>query len=223
MDKPKGGIDKIFESLYQAIRERDLRVLREAFYTLENVCRRNIFGVNKEVLKELYDKLNVFMLESRAIIVRSNAIGESEWPEACMMMGGIQVFRDLIGELILTETHQEIIDKVMRSKIEKEIITILAQKDEFILSGELANLVGKRQNSVTNRLYELESRGLILRAKRGKNSFIYLTEKGKSIGKTLIEKEESNVPPKVPTVVVLYKNLDGEPVDRDEYAFAGRG
>ncbi|MBF0402469.1 MAG: hypothetical protein HQL00_00785 [Nitrospirae bacterium] len=186
----RGGIDNIFISLESSIASKDMLEFRKAFFDLENVCRQNIFEVNKELLKELDDKFNEFLINSGEVV-------RAHWPEVCEMMGGIEMLSDIIEELVISETPAEIVDDLLRSKddllkgkMEYKIIRRLIDATEGIRSGDLAIAVDTTPNSLTNRLLALEKRGLILRVKRAKNSFVYLTPKGKSIGKALLEREK---------------------------------
>ncbi|MBW2739648.1 MAG: hypothetical protein JRE64_12550 [Deltaproteobacteria bacterium] len=61
----------------------------------------------------------------------------------------------------------------------------LHDKVEGVLSGELARQLKRSPNALTNRLPGLERKGLIIRAKMGKNSLVYLTPKGKYVAEEL--------------------------------------
>jgi DNA-binding MarR family transcriptional regulator len=92
-----------------------------------------------------------------------------------------------------TRTAQEALLDVRKSRVDQSILRRLSDKDG-LLSGELAKQLELSPNSVTNRLPILEKRGLLVRVKRGKNSLVYLTPKGKRVGKELLGKEVAGNP-----------------------------
>lgn len=172
---------KYINGLKKAIEEKDLFELRHNHYELVHLCRKHLFENNKPILKEIDRDIS-------SLLLRFYKTGKPEWPEADRMMGGLEVLRTFTGSRLHTETHNEIMEKVSKSDHDRKILINLPVSGSPVRSGELANITKLSQNSLTNRLPGLEKRGLITRNRNGKNSFIYLTPKGKFIAGKLTEK-----------------------------------
>jgi DNA-binding MarR family transcriptional regulator len=180
------AIAKTMERLRNAVEQRDwLSYSREQFKVV-NFCRRALFHGDRAALGRWYPEITSLLMW----FYRS---GKADWQEAERSMGGVELLSSLIGNFLETRSREETMEEVRRSGVDSDILKAMSQHRDGIRSGELAKLLGKSQNSVTNRFPGLEKMGLIVRSKRGKESMLYLTPKGKGLAGDLRQKPEENV------------------------------
>lgn len=186
-------IQSTTQKLRKAIEERDLRAFRLNHQFLVNFCRKQLFEANKPILKGIYPELSGLLIE----FYRSQ---QPEWPEVDRQMGGVEVLRSLVGNLMETRTLDEALADVRASQPDMNLVEQLHLEGHGILSGQIAKRLDVAPNVITNRLPGLEKKGVIARAKRGKNSWVYLTPKGKDIARTLFEDVKDSSEKEVETI-----------------------
>ena len=172
-------ISSIIEDLKISVREKNVTEFRKIHFKLTNLCRASIIEADKKMLSESYPEISSF-------IVWFYKTGTPLWPEVDRMVGGIDALLGIVGNIMDTHTAKEILADIKGSK-DWEVLMKLHDKLEGVLSGELARQLKRSPNALTNRLPGLERKGLIIRAKKGKNSLIYLTPKGKYVAKELVD------------------------------------
>lgn len=170
-------ISSIIEDLKRSVREKNVTEFRKIHFKLTNLCRASIIETDKKMLSESYPEISSF-------IVWFYKTGTSLWPEVDRMVGGIDALLGIAGNIMDTHTAKEVLADIKGSK-DWEVLAKLHDKPEGILSGELARQLKRSPNALTNRLPGLERKGIIIRAKKGKNSLVYLTPKGKYVAEEL--------------------------------------
>ena len=170
-------ISSIIEDLKISVREKNVTEFRKIHFKLTNLCRANIIEADKKMLSESYPEISSF-------IVWFYKTGTPLWPEVDRMVGGIDALLGIVGNIMDTHTAKEVLADIKGSK-DREVLMKLHDKLEGVLSGELARQLKRSPNALTNRLPGLERKGLIIRAKKGKNSLVYLTPKGKYVAEEL--------------------------------------
>ncbi|CAN2040840.1 hypothetical protein GMMP15_2080002 [Candidatus Magnetomoraceae bacterium gMMP-15] len=173
-------IKTVTQEIKNAVEHKDLICFRKAHFKLVNYCRRFIFEANKKVLSEIYPEIS-------SLLMWFYRTGQPEWQKVDRLMGGLEVISSFIGNLMDSRTVDEAIEEIKKSQIDQSIVINLFNESNGILSSKLAKKLNKKQNSITNRLPALEKKGVIIRAKRGKNSIIYLTPKGRTAAEKLTE------------------------------------
>jgi DNA-binding HxlR family transcriptional regulator len=177
-------ISSIIEALKISVQEKNVSEFRKIHFKLTNLCRASIIEADKKMLSESYPEISSF-------IVWFYKTGTPLWPEVDRMVGGIDALLGIVGNIMDTHTAKEVLADIKGSK-DWEVLVKLHDKPEGILSGELARQLKRSPNALTNRLPGLERKGIIIRAKRGKNSLIYLTPKGKYVAKELVDSLDQN-------------------------------
>lgn len=177
-------ISSIIEDLKISVREKNVTEFRKIHFKLTNLCRASIIEADKKMLSESYPEISSF-------IVWFYKTGTPLWPEVDRMVGGIDALLGIVGNIMDTHTAKEVLADIKGSK-DREVLMKLHDKLEGVLSGELARQLKRSPNALTNRLPGLERKGLIIRAKKGKNSLIYLTPKGKYVAKELVDDLDQN-------------------------------
>ena len=170
-------ISSIIKDLKISVREKNVTEFRKIHFKLTNLCRAGIIEADKKMLSESYPEISSF-------IVWFYKTGTPLWPEVDRMVGGIDALLGIVGNIMDTHTAKEVLADIKGSKDQK-ILMNLHNKPEGVLSGELARQLKRSPNALTNRLPGLERKGLIIRAKKGKNSLVYLTPKGKYVAEEL--------------------------------------
>lgn len=170
-------ISSIIEDLKISVREKNVTEFRKIHFKLTNLCRASIIEADKKMLSESYPEISSF-------IVWFYKTGTPLWPEVDRMVGGIDALLGIVGNIMDTHTAKEVLADIKGSK-DREVLMKLHDKLEGVLSGELARQLKRSPNALTNRLPGLERKGLIIRAKKGKNSLVYLTPKGKYVAEEL--------------------------------------
>ena len=170
-------ISSIIEDLKISVREKNVTEFRKIHFKLTNLCRASIIEADKKMLSESYPEISSF-------IVWFYKTGTPLWPEVDRMVGGIDALLGIVGNIMDTHTAKEVLADIKGSK-DWEVLMKLHDKVEGVLSGELARQLKRSPNALTNRLPGLERKGLIIRAKKGKNSLVYLTPKGKYVAEEL--------------------------------------
>lgn len=170
-------ISSIIEDLKISVREKNVTEFRKIHFKLTNLCRASIIEADKKMLSEYYPEISSF-------IVWFYKTGTPLWPEVDRMVGGIDALLGIVGNIMDTHTAKEVLADIKGSK-DWEVLMKLHDKPEGVLSGQLARQLERSANALTNRLPGLERKGLIIRAKKGKNSLVYLTPKGKYVTEEL--------------------------------------
>jgi len=170
-------ISSIIEDLKISVREKNVTEFRKIHFKLTNLCRASIIEADKKMLSESYPEISSFILWFYKT-------GTPLWPEVDRMVGGIDALLGIVGNIMDTHTAKEVLADIKGSK-DREVLMKLHDKLEGVLSVELARQLKRSPNALTNRLPGLERKGLIIRAKKGKNSLVYLTPKGKYVAEEL--------------------------------------
>ncbi|PCI30321.1 MAG: hypothetical protein COB67_02275 [SAR324 cluster bacterium] len=179
---------ELIDSLKKAIQAEDERLFRISYQKLVDLCRKFLFEGEKEKMEQIYPLLSSLL----NYFYRS---GQPAWVKVDHKMGGLEMLRSLISNLKDTRTTQEALIEI-RGTADEALLSELTKHRDGCLSGELAKKLGKSPNALTNRLPKLEKKGLIVRAKRGKNSLVFLTPKGQSlIGGLVVPQSQPKVVP----------------------------
>lgn len=169
------------DRLRKAVEERDFLNFSREHTRIVNICRRALFHGDRDAMGRWYPELSSLLMWF---------YGKVEWPDADRSMGGLELLLSFIGNFLETRTVQETLTEVRGSEVDRKIIKILSRNPNGMRSGDLAEKLEKSQNSVTNRLPNLEKLGLIVRLRIGRNSVLYLTPKGKGIAGDLQRKKK---------------------------------
>ncbi len=166
------------DKLRKAVESENFPNFAREHVRIVNFCRRALFHGDREALGRWYPELS-------SLLIWFYRSGKAAWPDAERSMGGIELLFSLVGNFLETRTLHETLAEVKRSGVDREILKIMSQSQGGIRSGDLAEQLGKSQNSVTNRLPALERMGLIVRSRIGRNSVVYLTPKGRGTAEDL--------------------------------------
>ncbi|MEN6440553.1 MAG: hypothetical protein ABFD97_18425 [Syntrophobacter sp.] len=178
---------KHMERLRKAIEDRDWLQFSREHFRIVNFCRRVLFQGDRDALNRWYPVIS-------SLLIWFFRGGKADWQEAERSMGGLELLLSLIGNFLNTRTLDEARAVVRRSSVDCEIIGAVARSPGGLKSGELARILGRKQNSVTNRLPGLEKMGLIVRSRIGKNSVVYPTPKGRGIAEKILKEAVVEVP-----------------------------
>lgn len=195
-------LERLVGDLKATIEKEDLQNFLKIHFDLFQLCRRYIFEADTSRLTQSYSPLN-------SLFIWFYRTGEAQWPEIEKQMGGLEALAGLIRSLKETRTKQEVLTEIRGSQIDSQILCSLLMSENGILSGQLAQQLDRSQNSLTNRLPNLERKGMVIRAKQGKNSLIFLTPKGKTIA-NLLSEEKFKEHERTSTQSEKYEDLDGK-------------
>jgi len=170
------------DKLHKAIEDRDLLNFSKERAKIVNFCRRALFHGDREAMGRWYPELS-------RLLIWFYRSGKGEWRDAERSMGGLELLLSLMRNFHETRTFQETLAEVRGSEVDREIIKILSRNPNGMRSGNLAQQLEKSQNSLTNRLPNLEKLGLIFRLRIGRNSVLYLTPKGRGVAEDLQREE----------------------------------
>ncbi|MBF0275027.1 MAG: hypothetical protein HQK84_07330 [Nitrospinae bacterium] len=175
----------LINSLKQTIAKRDLKAFNYDHYRLTNVCIKSMIESDRELMKILEKGLPPL----NRWFYRNNGI--PEWDEAAHEMAKLEMLQELIEDFLdyapLKEIIEELKDLVKKSKVYPRMLEKLSvmPPGSGIPSSELADLLKLNRNSLTNRYPELEKHGLIVRTRRGKNSYVHITMTGRELAASM--------------------------------------
>ena len=169
-------LPELFRRLRDSIDMKDFTEFRKAHFDIVNVCRVNIFEVNKGPLAEIYPLLS-------DAVTRFYMTGRAEWTEADRYMGGLDALRGLIGNLLATDTQEEALAKIQGNPVEKAIIQALANDHRTF--ADLAAHANKKSDEIDDAIISLNKKGLIIIQSKDNHPAVSLTPKGKLLSQLL--------------------------------------
>lgn len=214
-------VKELIEELRTHIRNRDFFGFETSYFRLREVCVKNLIEANRPVLKELEKELPPLLLWFYGK-------GKPEWDKASHPMAKVEMLEEFIEDFLDSPTQEELNSELavdlQKSAVDRDILRTLLSEKLGITSGEIARRMEKNPNTITNRLPGLEKRGLVVRARRGKNSIVHLTPLGREAVEVCCgeRKEPVRHAKEAPLEGETYKDLYGrDKAQNDPLTFFG--
>ena len=120
--------------------------------------------------------VHVFYEEREALL-------PSIWIIIITLIGGIGAGAVVVFFLMRRKEHSILqeISKVYLTEDQKEILSIIVENEGKIIQGDLIRISGFTKSKVSRNLTPLETNGFITRERWGRESKIFLTDKGKKV------------------------------------------
>jgi len=168
------GIERDFDKLERAIMERNFSMLTEVSWDITSICRRSILDYEKDVLDKLYGRLS-------NVIVSFSRTGESEWPAADRIIGGLESMKGFIGDVLQAPSSENLINEIDQESVEASILRLLAKIRISVSTKELSLHLKKDQEIIRSKLAGFERMGVVIKSCTGENPMVHLSPKGEKI------------------------------------------